>query len=223
MARIARVMVPGVPYHVTHRGNKKQVIFREKEDFRFYLGWLEEYSGRFSMKIWGYCLMPNHVHLLVVGEGEESLAKAIGNTHRCFARRVNLIEDVTGHAWANRFASSAMDERHLWAAIRYVELNPVRGGLACDPCSYPWSSAAAHASLRDDSLLDAERPFPGPIGDWGRWLATGLSDVELALIRLNTSTGRPTGSQFFVESIEEKVSRRLTPRKRGPMPGRKSR
>ena len=211
--------MPGCPYHVTHRGNRKRTIFLTPEDFRFYLHCLEEYSTRFAMRIWGYCLMPNHIHLIAQGEMPDSIAKAIGNAHRRFARRSNFKDQVTGHAWANRFASTAMDDRHLWAAIRYVELNPVRAHLAERATGYLWSSARAHAGMIGDRLLDPNRPFPGPIGDWEAWLRIGLSEDDTAAIRLNTTTGRPSGSEEFVRSFEDQLSRRLRPKRRGPDPG----
>ncbi len=214
-------MVPDCPYHITHRGNRKKELFSSVSDYRWYLARLEEYATRFSMKIWGYCLMPNHVHLIAVGARQDSLAKAIGNAHRAFARKKNFRDNVTGHAWANRFASSAMDERHLWAAIRYIELNPVRACLVDDPTNYPWSSVHAHSTGVEDRLLDPARPFPGPIQDWREWLRIGLSEEEVNRIRLNTSTGRPSGSSEFVAELERRLSRRLQARRRGPKPGKR--
>lgn len=214
MARMARVMFEGVPFHVTHRGNHKLPTFEHDGDRRTYLALLDEYARRFRMSIWGYCLMRNHVHLVVVGAERWSISRAVGNTHREYSRRRNRRSGVTGHAWANRFFSTALDDTHLWAAIRYVELNPVRAGIVDDATRYRWSSAWAHADGRHDSLLARGRPFPGPIGDWRAWLATGLEDAVLSRIRRNTASGHPTGNGAFVAAIERRTGRRFRPRRR---------
>jgi putative transposase len=127
----------------------------------------------------------------------------------------NLESRVTVHLWANRFFSTALDEPHLWVAVRYVELNPVRAGLVGDAMDYLRSSAMAHANLRTDRLLDPERPFPGPIGDWASWLRTCLEARVAGTLRANTATGRPTGSDGFVSEIEARLDRRLRVRPRG--------
>ena len=115
------------------------------------------------MAVWAYCLMDNHVHVLAVGLEKHSIPRALGNAHREHSCRINMERSVTGHLWANRYFSTALDEPHLWAAVRYVELNPVRANIVTDPTDYRWSSARAHAGLVKDGLLDPERPFPGPI------------------------------------------------------------
>jgi putative transposase len=215
MARFARVMLEGWPFHLTHRGNHRNQVFRSDDDRRVYLHFLDRFAKDFGMSIWAYCLMGNHVHLIAVGESHDSISKALGNTHRTCSRLRNLETGVTGHLWANRFYSSALDEAHLWAAVRYVELNPVRAGLAAEATDYPWSSARTHAGLATNSLLDPKRPFPGPIGEWADWLGTGLEEQTADRLRANTSTGRPTGSEGHVKDLEIRLGRRLRPRKRG--------
>lgn len=214
MARMARVMFEGAPFHVTHRGNRKMVTFENDRDRRTYLRLLRRYSKRFGMRVWGYCLMNNHIHLIAVGRERTSIPRAVGNAHREYSRLRNLRRDVTGHLWANRYFSTALDEVHLWAAIRYVELNPVRAGIVHDATRYPWSSARAHCGAGRDRLLDPDRPFPGPIGNWRAWLATGLEDDLRKRIRDNTSTGLPTGSDDFVRAVEQRVGRRVRPKRR---------
>ena len=213
MPRIARIMFEGIPFHVTHRGNQKRQVFERDWERRRYLRILQGYAERFGMRIWGYCLMPNHVHLIVVGRSRLSIARAIGNTHRDFSRTKNLATAVTGHWWANRFYSTALDEPHLWAAIRYVERNPVRAGLVATATDYPWSSARTHADSRPSSLLDPQRPFPGPIADWRAWLAVGIEDEVIDRLRRNTSTGHPSGNREFEERVEARLGRPLAPRR----------
>jgi putative transposase len=213
-------MLEGWPFHLTHRGNQRRAVFRSDGDRRLYLRLLARYASKFDMRVWAYCLMPNHVHLIAVGAGRDSIPKAIGNTHRAYSRCLNITQDVTGHLWANRFYSTALDEPHLWAAVRYVELNPVRAGMVAHATDYPWSSARAHANGKGDRLLDPERPFPGPVGDWSGWLATGLEQETAERLRNNTSTGRPTGGDDFIRDLEARLGRPLEKKARVRSPKR---
>ena len=192
MVRIARVVYRDCPFHVTHRGNHRETIFPDVRSRRRYLALLREYGERFGLRIWAYCLMPNHVHLVVFAEQLDSMARGIGNAHRRYSRWINKRQDWTGHLWANRFYSTPLDAVHLWVAVRYVELNPVRAGLIERPEDYPWTSARAHALGMPDALLALARPFPGPVTDWSAWLLRGIADPAFDTIRANTSTGRPT-------------------------------
>jgi putative transposase len=207
-------MFEGTPFHVTHRGNHKRDVFDDDQDRRLYLRLLRRYALRFELSVWGYALMNNHVHLIVVGGHRTSIPRAVGNAHREFSRSRNQTRQVTGHLWANRFFSTALDEPHLWAAIRYVELNPVRAGIVADATDFLWSSARAHAALAKDTLLTPDRPFPGPIGDWRRWLANGLEEETLTRLRSNTASGAPTGDGAFVSAIEARLKRQVRPRQR---------
>jgi putative transposase len=207
-------MYAGVPFHVTHRGNHKKPIFEGDRTRHMYLDLVLQYARRFEMAVWGYCLMANHVHLIVLGEDRWSISKAVGIAHRLYSWRRNREAGVTGHLWANRYFSTALDEPHLWAAIRYVELNPVRAGIVDEAVAYEWSSARAHADGVGNELLDPDRPFPGPIGDWRRWLAAGLEEELLNRIRENTASGKPTGNEEFVRAIEKRLDRPVRPRRR---------
>jgi putative transposase len=211
MARFARVVVPGCAYHVTQRGNRRGEIFLRDEDRDVYRDLLGEYSRRFGLEVWAYCWMSNHVHLLVAAHRPDSLARAIGISHRRYSRYLNRRQGWTGHLWANRFFSTLLDAVHLLHAVRYVELNPVRAGLADDAAAYPWSSARAHARGLADPLLSPQRPFPGAIEDWSAWLRQGLEPEHLENLRMNTSTGRPSGSPEFVLELEKTLGRRLRP------------
>ena len=214
MARIARVMFAGLPFHLTHRGNHKETVFFSEQDRAQYLQLLRRHAERFKMAVWAYCLMPNHVHLIAIGRCKASISRALGLTQQMHSRRVNLRRDVTGHLWANRFFSTALDEYHLWAAVRYVELNPVRAGIVKDATEYVWSSARFHGGLAEDDLLHSSSPFPGPIGDWAAWLRIGLDDATASRLRDNTFTGQPSGCDRFIEEIEERCGRKFRRPKR---------
>ena len=176
---------------------------------------MAEWCARCDVAVWAYCLMPNHVHLVVVPETQGGLKQAIGEAHRRYTRQVNFREEWRGHLWQGRFASFVMDEKHLLTAMRYVELNPVRAGLVDKPGEYPWSSAKAHLEGRNDRLVQVE-PMLGYVGDWAQYLALSLDEEEAALIRRHERTGRPLGSAGFVEQLETVLGRLLRKRKPGP-------
>ena len=165
MARLARIVVPGVPHHVTQRGNRRQPTFFEEGDYQEYLVFMGEWCRRKGVSVWAYCLMPNHVHLIVVPETEDSLNRAIGEAHRRYTRYINFRKGWSGCLWQGRFASYPMDEPHLLMAARYVELNPVCAGLAVRPEEYPWSSARAHFSGENDQLV-VTSPLLERVSDW---------------------------------------------------------
>jgi len=162
--------------------------------------------------------MGNHVHLLLVPAVEAGMSRALAFAHQEYARWVNLTRCRIGHLWQNRYYSCVLDEAHQWEALRYVELNPVRAGLTCDPAQWQWSSAIAHLTGWDAlGLLDSS--------DWqARWsgatwraaLDSGIADGALAeRIREATRCGRPMGDEDFVARLEDLTGRRIRPRKPG--------
>jgi putative transposase len=214
MARLARVVVPGEPHHVTQRGSRRQRTFFGDTDYEMYITFMSEWCSRRGVDIWAYCLMPNHVHLIAVPSTEAALARSVGEAHRRYALRVNFREDWRGHLWQERFASFPMDDAHLYMATRYVELNPVRAGLVRAPDAWRWSSARAHLAGRDDGLVSVA-PLLECFGDWTEFLAGGLSDNEAGLLRRHSRNGRPLGSDEFVSRLESLLDRILKPKKRG--------
>ena len=217
MARIARVVAPGYPHHVTQRGNRRQRVFFTDEDYLGYIGLMSEWCGKYGTETWAYCLMPNHVHLIVVPWSEDGLRKAIGEAHRRYTRMVNFREGWRGHLWQGRFASFPMDRTYVLAAARYVELNPVRAGLVRSPEEYQWSSAAAHLGGRDDQLVRV-RSLLDMVGDWREFLQATANEELHSHIRRHETTGRPLGAKAFIQSLEKSLDRQLEPQK----PGRKT-
>lgn len=216
MARIARLVVPGYPHHVTQRGSRSQPTFFRTGDYRQYLGLLSDHSARCEMEVWAYCLMPNHVHLVVVPGREDSLARCLADAHRKYALLINRRHGWKGHLWQERFYSCVMDEQHLLAAVRYTELNPVRAGLCKRAEAWPWSSARAHLGLADDELVAVE-PMMARIADWTSYLAAGETREGLDSVRGHTKTGRPAGGEDFLKELEFTTGRVLRKKK----PGRK--
>lgn len=213
MPRRPRTVFPGVAHHITQRGNDRQPVFYSTGDHRFYLELLARHCARSGARILGYCLMPNHIHLVAVPEREDSLARALRHAHSEYALAHNRAYGHTGHLWQNRFFSCPMDGSHLMRALRYIDLNPVRAGLASRPWDWPWSSARAHGSDGCcDPVLDlrwAEYCGGWDCGEWREILLAGAGDGELAAIREATRTGQPLGSQDFLRRLEGLAGKRL--------------
>ena len=217
---MGRVVAPGFPHHVTQRGNRRMQTFFVEEDYRRYGALMAEWCTRLNVAVWAYCFMPNHVHLVLAPESAEGLHRAVSEVHRRYTRDVNFREGWRGHLWQGRFASYVMDERHLLAAVRYIELNPVRAGLVEHPEQYPWSSARAHVRGRDDALVRVA-PMLDLAGDWASYLALDPDDSECTSLRRHERTGRPFGAPDFVERLENQLGRFLRKRKPGPKSSRK--
>ncbi len=216
MPRLARVVVPGLPHHITQRGNRRLPTFFCDEDCLRLCELLSKWCRRRGVEIWAYCLMPNHSHLIAVPESEEALRCAIGEAHREYTREINKRERWRGHLWQGRFGSYPMDERHTLAAARYIELNPVRAGLVSSPGDYPWSSARAHLAARDDGLVRVS-PLLERIPDWRRFIGERTEPEMLDVLRKHAVTGMPLGSEAFVRQIEAKVGRTLLPHTLAPL------
>ncbi len=216
VSRIARVVVPGLPHHVTQRGVRQGETFFRDEDYSEYVSLLADNCRRFDVAVWAWCLMPNHVHLVLVPGDADALAQAVGRTHWRYTRQVNLRLGARGWLWQGRFASCPMERAHALVAVRYVETNPVRARLAERPEDYAWSSARFHLRGEEDGLT-ASGSIEEEIDDWAEFLR-GAEDGEAARLRRSTSTGRPLGDREFVKELEERLGRPLAPRKPGRKP-----
>lgn len=214
MSRLARVVVPGVPHHVTQRGVRRSDVFYCDEDRERYISELSEFCHKSDTEVWAYCLMTNHVHLVMVPSHEDGLRASLGEAHRRYTRYINQRENCLGHLWQERFHSFPMDEKHLLAAVRYVELNPVRAGMVKSACDYRWSSARAHMIGNDDKLVKAA-PMLSRVQDWEDYLCGDIDDSILKTLRKHSSTGRPLGDEAFLDLLEQKVDKVLRPLKRG--------
>lgn len=215
MARVARVVVPGAPHHVIQRGNRRLPTFFHEDDYVAYLEGMAEWCSKFGVEVLAYCLMTNHVHLVAVPSDEAGLSQAIGEAHRRYTLRINRREKWTGHLWQGRFGSYVMDEKHLVAAVRYVELNPVRAQIVKSAEEYAWSSARAHLDGKNDLLVKVE-PLLALIPDWQSYLNATKDQVDMAeTLALHERTGRPLGDAEYVASLEKLLGRTLAPRKRG--------
>jgi len=217
MARLPRVVVADVPHHVTQRGNARQVILASDADRVTYLELLRQYSHLHGLSVLGYCLMSNHVHLIAVPQTGDALAQTLKNAHGRYASYWNAQQCSTGHVWQGRFYSCPLDESHLWTALRYVELNPVRAGMAAAAELWRWSSAGAHCGAGSpDPMLEMQRwRRRWTEREWSRFLADGEAAADGTALRQSTHTGRPLGSPEFVAKLEQLTLRPLAPRKGG--------
>src|ERR1700722_13278837 len=144
MARLARVVVPGHPHHVTQRGGPRARTFFFDADDALYRDLLAEHCGAADVDVWAWCLMPNHVHLILVPSDADGLLRTLAAVHRRYAGIIHARRKRTGHFWQGRFGAVVMDEPHLAAALRYVTLNPVRARLVERARDWRWSSTRAH-------------------------------------------------------------------------------
>jgi putative transposase len=215
MARLARVVIPGYPHHVIQRGNRRQDVFFNDEDRITYLDYLRQYTKPAKIEIWGYCLMNNHVHLIAVPARENGLAKGLGDAHRQYTRKINFRQGWRGYLWEGRFKSYPLSEKYLYAALRYVERNPVRAGIVKKAEDYRWSSARAHVKKEGDSLLTPHFMLE-EIEDWGLYLREEDKEEDRNLFRFHMRTGRPLGDLKFIEKLEKITGRLLRKKKPGP-------
>lgn len=215
MARMPRIVIPGYPHHVTQRGNRRQRTFFHEDDYRYYIELLGQFSQQAGTEIWAWCLMPNHVHLVMVPRHEDGLRAALGEAHRRYTRHINFRQSWRGHLWQERFHSFLMDEDHLLATVRYVERNPVAAGLCETPEQWRWSSARAHLQGEDDGLVRV-KPMLDRIDNWSAYLANINDPSAVDSIRRHTRTGRPLGAAHFINKLEQLTGKSIAPKRPGP-------
>ena len=218
MARLPRLVLPGIPYHVTQRGNRRQQTFFEDGDYALYRDLLAEAAERAGAEVWCYCLMPNHVHLIVVPADEDGLRRTFADAHRRYTGYINARNRWTGHLWQGRFGAVAMDEEHLANAVRYVALNPVRARLVTRAEDWRWSSVTAHLGKGADPLVQTS-PVAERYGDFAEFLGEKRDDeASWRLLRMAETSGRPLGNEQWLAALESTTGRTLKPQKRGPKP-----
>jgi putative transposase len=220
MVRLARTVIPGLAHHVTQRGNGRQQVFFGEADYRLYRDLLKQHCDAAGVGIWAWCLMPNHVHLVLVPGDPDGLRRALAPLHRAYAGAVHARLKRTGHFWQGRFGAVAMDEAHLEAAMRYVSLNPVRAQLVYRPENWRWSSVAAHRAGRSEGITDVE-PALERYGDFGAFLGGEIDHSLFEKLRKAETIGRPIGSAAFIDDLERLSGRNLAPGRPGPKPKEK--
>ena len=222
MARLARIVIPDVPHHVTQRGNRRLPIFFSDEDRAAYLTLLADACQAQGTRCLAWCLMDNHIHLILVPQNANGLRATLAEAHRRYSRRINFREGWRGYLFQGRFGSYPMDEPHLMAAVRYVENNPVAAGMVSAAEAWRWSSAASHVAGRrtaDDPLTDVAA-LGQHFRNWRAMLAVGLEAADSAesveMIEARIRTGRPLATPEWIAEAEARMARKLGPAKRGP-------
>lgn len=224
MPRKARVVVPDTPHHIVQRGHNHQTVFAHDDDYQYYLGNLFEWKTKFGCKVYAWCLMTNHIHLIIQsGTETEGLSKLMKRLAGRQTRYVNRLERRTGSLWEGRFKSSPIETNtYLLACSRYIELNPVRARMVASPEDYRWSSYRMKSGLQEQKGLDLDGCYLalGSTSEkcaerYKAWVETGVSESEIRLIRESLQYGHPTGSQRFAEEIEQKLDIRLSLNKPG--------
>ncbi len=215
MARLARVVIPGLAHHVTQRGNGRQQVFFCDADYDWYLRLLTASCAASRVSCLAYCLMPNHVHLLLVPGTDDGLRRCLSVVHRAYAGALNARHGRSGHFWQGRYGSVPMDEPHLYEALRYVLLNPVRARLALTADGWRWSSARVYLAAERDGLTNPWRML-GLVGDMRAYLAERPDAVRVERLRVAETIGRPAAEADFLRRLEQDTGRRLRPRHSGP-------
>jgi len=215
MSRLARVVIPGLPHHVTQRGNRRQQTFFRDADYQLYKRLMAESCALYGVSVLAYCLMPNHVHLILVPDTPEGLGAAVSRAHRAYTVAINKREEWSGYLWQGRFWSRPMDAPYLLMAARYIERNPVDAGIVRDPRDHPWSSAVPHIAGIDDDLVIVA-PLLDLVPDWSGFLSVPVSESDRKSLERGHQTGRPLGSDRFIESLEAQTRRKFIKQKPGP-------
>jgi len=215
MARLPRLVIPGLAHHVTQRGNGRARTFFGDDDYALYRDLLAKACRAADVAVWAWVLMPNHVHLILVPSDEDGLRRALAPVHARYAGHVHAREKRTGHFWQGRFGAVVVDEAHLRAALAYIALNPVRARLVERATDWRWSSVHAHLSGQPDGLTDLEpvRTRCSRFAD----LMEGEPDLAaFDRLRRAETIGRPVGDEAFIAGLEAQTQRLLRPAKRGP-------
>ena len=219
MSRIFRLVVPGLPHHITQRGNGRGEVFFDEGDYLTFRDLLAASCKAAKVTCWAYVLMPSHIHAILVPKNEDGLRAALAPVHRRYAGLINARRRKTGHFWQGRYGAAVMDESHLVAAFHYMMRSPVEAGLADTPAKYKWSSAAAYLKGVDDGLTETG-PMLRRLPDMKSFLTRDALNLDELIVRDDETIGRPRGSEKFIRSLERKTGRDLMPEKRGPKPAK---
>ncbi len=221
MARQARIVIPNTAHHVSQRGNRGDFVFFKKADYQTYLDIVKEQCDENNIALYSYCLIPNQIHLLVEPRDATTLGKAIGEAHRRYTNIINAEQNWSGHLFQNRFFSYAADAQYALRAARYIETLPVSLKLTPQPEKYLWSSAKSRLKVSEDSIVKPFQSFHA-VQDWDQFLSRPMNEDEINQVQLHLQTGRPRGSDLFLDAIERKIGRPVRPQKRGRKPKNKT-
>jgi len=215
MSRMARIVVEGCPHHVIQKGNRNQQVFFNNKDKNTYLKILREEFVRHEVNCWSYCLMDNHVHLIAIPKTREGLSRAFGEAHRRYTTIINKRNGWKGYLWQGRYRSIPMSKPHVYAAVRYIERNPVDAGIVKSAEDYPWSSAKSRIFNLNHPLL-SNFYLCSEVDNWSNYLKTRGNQKQNELIEKHLSTGRPLGDEETIKRWGKILGRKLMKSKPGP-------
>lgn len=223
MARLPRLTVPGYPHHVIQRGNNRQSLFVDRDDYLYLLEVLAEGAQKYDVAVHAYVLMSNHFHLLATPADESSLPSLMQSLGRRYVRRFNDRHGRSGTLWEGRYKATIIEsERYLIACMAYIELNPVRAGMVGLPGDYPWSSYAHQTGVRHDPLITphalywdlGNTPFSREAA-YRSIVESGLAPEQVANFTNATLKGWALGDEHFVRDLEQRAGRRVVRRRPG--------
>jgi putative transposase len=228
MGRQPRLVADGLVYHALNRGNNRAPVFFDAADFQAFLLALRQTRERYPFRLFAYCLMKNHFHLVLQPEKGANVSRVLQSVTVAHTWHYHKERASSGHVWQGRFKSPVIEEdEHLLTVMRYVEANPLRAGITEDLASYPWSSYPVHGLGKSDDLV-AEAPVWRGLGTtegarqkrWRKWVHRPLTDKELNGVRGAVTTGRPFGTESWVDEMATRLGLDLGPRRRGRPPKR---
>ncbi len=214
MPRKPRIVKPGHPHHITQRGNFRQNVFDEDEDFQFYKCNLKENANKNGLEILAWCLMTNHVHFICIPKYMESFSKTFRQLNMVYSQYYNKKHNQRGHLWQGRYFSCLLDDSHVRTAIRYVENNPVRAGMVDMPSDYMWSSAIEHINDKYEIASGGAKEMVS-VNDWNAYLGESENEEELEKLRTHTIKGIPLGNSIFIKKLEDYFKRELKIKQQG--------
>lgn len=217
MGRIARIIYPGMPHHIVHRGNRHEKVFFNNIDRKRYLSLLAEACKRYMVEVWSWCLMTNHLHLLLSPADLIGLAKVMQCVAHNYALKINKQHNWAGRLWEVRYYSCVVHkDSYLWTVSGYIETNPVRAGLVAEPEQWEWSSARAHFLEKPDKYLKLKEWLDNDEREaYKRYVYEYLKQENIDKIQRTTNTGRPLGTDDFITELEKRLGRELRPKKAG--------
>lgn len=223
MARLPRLVLPGGLHHLLQRGNNRQAVFVDDQDRRHYLDALREATRLHGVRVHGYVLMPDHVHLLVSPQAEDGLARAMQTLGRRYVGHFNRRHGRSGTLWEGRYRTALIESpAYFHPLLCYLEQHPLRDGLADHATDYPWSSAAHHVGLRRDAMV-SEHPDYWRLGNTPfereaahrAALGQALDPATLDRIRRHVHSGWPLLTELGQRSLAQALQRPLRPRSAG--------
>ncbi len=216
MPRTLRHVFPGIPHHAIQRGNNRQPVFLDLQDRLYFLDLLKDQGKQYQTRLGAYCLMTNHIHLMIYPESRDGLINFMKMVAQLYSQRVNRKYKRTGKLWENRYKIHIVDPGCAWVLARYIELNPVRADMVSQPQDYQYSSARAHWFGIQDKVLTEDILF-GDRAGYKQYLTSGeaFSSKHLQEIRTATQQQKVYGAPSFKKTIEQRFGVDMTVRRRG--------